>query len=575
MPVELVMELAMQSPPPLWPAGFQEFSNVIAAHTELMRRHVASCPPFPAESYTGRGIVICAGGEKFFPSTYTTVRSIRHYGCVLPIELWYYGDLGEYSDDRAGIMADFGPIRWVDANEVAREKGLQPRYLGNPDGLAPWEIKAFAILHSAFEEVLSLDADSAPLQDPTWLFDAPKYRETSALLWPDGMPLPPQDTWRRFGLKHVSGTAVESGQMLINKRAAWKAVNLAWWLNEHRDYFYRVPGFYGDKDLFHLAFLFTGTPFVFPWHEPERSFSTYLQKDFKGRDLFQHRTHRKLTLPGGDGRFQSGYFAHEDNVVRKLKNDRLLKDWIKELDELVNYNAPDRRHFRIRPDTADDAMWRECVIHNAYRLPRAFEPGTIVLDLGANIGAFTHAALRRGAAFVYGVEPEPENIRTLQRNLQRHRDKVKLFYAACWRSDAGPIRYVNLAGLKQCEHWTIPTANWTVEDVDYEGDRTQGAIVRAFRFDALVRRIVKRHPGAPLVLKIDIEGGEWAVMSTSQELHRFNGIYGEWHRATWDGMEWGPDDAREILERAGLGVEVEDGEKCGYFRAYRDLQAAG
>jgi FkbM family methyltransferase len=50
---------------------------------------------------------------------------------------------------------------------------------------------------------------------------------------------------------------------------------------------------------------------------------------------------------------------------------------------------------------------------------RSVQPGDVVIDVGAHIGAFARDALRRGAARVVLVEPDPLNQECLRRNFSR------------------------------------------------------------------------------------------------------------------------------------------------------------
>jgi FkbM family methyltransferase len=45
------------------------------------------------------------------------------------------------------------------------------------------------------------------------------------------------------------------------------------------------------------------------------------------------------------------------------------------------------------------------------------QPGDVVIDCGAHVGAFTREALKAGAKLVVAVEPAPDNIAALRRNL--------------------------------------------------------------------------------------------------------------------------------------------------------------
>ena len=73
---------------------------------------------FPAGRFAGRGIVICGGGERFYPSVYVVVRLLRHLGCGLPIEVWHLG-VDEMSAAMRGLLGEHGAV-CVDALAVRR-----------------------------------------------------------------------------------------------------------------------------------------------------------------------------------------------------------------------------------------------------------------------------------------------------------------------------------------------------------------------------------------------------------------------------------------------------------------------
>lgn len=124
--------------------------NRIAAAIETL-------PQYPG-GFRGRGIVICAGGIKYFTCAWVCINMIRHWGCTLPIELWFQGP--EEMDQRMVQLLQPLGVRCVDAKEV--EKRFPRR---SPGG---WELKSYAIIHSTFEEVLLLDADNVPCCDPAF-----------------------------------------------------------------------------------------------------------------------------------------------------------------------------------------------------------------------------------------------------------------------------------------------------------------------------------------------------------------------------------------------------------------------
>ncbi len=74
-------------------------------------------------------------------------------------------------------------------------------------------------------------------------------------------------------------------------------------------------------------------------------------------------------------------------------------------------------------------------------------PGDVVLDCGANVGAFTREALKRGARQVIAIEPAPENLECLRRNLAAEIDqgRVVVYAKGVWDKEDTLTLYVNPA----------------------------------------------------------------------------------------------------------------------------------
>lgn len=248
---------------------------------------IESCPPHPRARYAGRGIVICAGGAKYFTCGWVCATLLRHVGCELPIEFWYLGDY-EMNDEMAALVAPLG-VTCVDGHAV-REQYPVRRLHG-------WELKPYAVLHSSFEEVLFLDADNVPLVDPSFLFDTAPYQEHGALFWPDYGPIPRHNSvWELCGVPYRFEPSFETGQMLIDKRRCWKALLLTMHYNEHSDEYYKHTG--GDKDTFHMAWRRLEQDYgMTPFAVRDLGRRVMCQHDFEGRRIFQHRNLAKWTLP--------------------------------------------------------------------------------------------------------------------------------------------------------------------------------------------------------------------------------------------------------------------------------------
>ena len=75
----------------------------------------------------------------------------------------------------------------------------------------------------------------------------------------------------------------------------------------------------------------------------------------------------------------------------------------------------------------------------------AVQPGDVVLDVGAYIGTWTKEALRRGAAKVVAIEPSPDSVECLKRNLSAEiaAGKVVVYPKGIWDSEGALTLFAN------------------------------------------------------------------------------------------------------------------------------------
>jgi FkbM family methyltransferase len=204
-------------------------------------------------------------------------------------------------------------------------------------------------------------------------------------------------------------------------------------------------------------------------------------------------------------------------------------------------------HWVLRPGTLDRRIFLDVLAGNEYRLPGRFSPSDVVLDVGAHIGSFSLAALRRGAARVLACEPFAANYRVLEHNLAPYRDRVTLVRRAVWRSDtpgtglglANPLDPRNTGGPRVCA--------------------AGGEEVPGIGLDELVERA----GGRVRLAKLDCEGAEWPALLTAGRLGAIEEICGEYHLGDFANAFRCPDFPpftldllREHLARAGFRVEV-------------------
>ena len=247
---------------------------------------VQSAPAYPVGRFSGRGVVICGGGERYFPSAWVCIRMLRRLDCRLPIELWHVTG-AELSETVRRLVAPYD-VRCVNAEHVRLRHAVRM--------LNGWEIKPYAMTQCRFDEVLLLDADNVPVRDPTYLFDSSEYAAAGAAFWPDyGRLSPDHPIWRICRVPFRDEPEFETGQVLVDKARCWRALQLTGHLNDHSDFYYRY--LHGDKDTFHLAWRMLDLAYAMT-PSPLKSLRgiTMCQHDFQGRRLFQHRHGAKWTL---------------------------------------------------------------------------------------------------------------------------------------------------------------------------------------------------------------------------------------------------------------------------------------
>jgi alpha 1,2-mannosyltransferase len=233
-----------------------------------------SIPPYPKGEFKGKGLVFTAGGREYFTSLYVNLRHIRDtLKSDIPIEVFYAG-AGELSMEAIEhLEQEFGDVTVRNIYTVpgGPQEGTMKGY----------QIKAAAILLSKFKEIVFVDADNFILEDPASLFELKAYTQYGTVFWPDYCNMHANNViaWDIFGLEapkywpvqqadKVTAwldrctsshfTEIESGQIVINKKKAWKGLYLTAFVSANSDYFLK-QAFKGDKQTFAFGFNATGT----------------------------------------------------------------------------------------------------------------------------------------------------------------------------------------------------------------------------------------------------------------------------------------------------------------------------
>ena len=231
--------------------------------------------------FHGKGLVLAFTlGRKYFTCAYINIRIIRDiHKCTLPIEVFYASDDPVPPEVIRLVEASFDNVKFLNIYEAN----------GIPKGLSMngYRIKVFALLLSSFEEVLLIDSDNMPTEDPSFLFNIAEYKSTGAVFWPDFCMThsSKMETWLIFGLPFPAAWPestisltftktcdpnepgeISAGEIVMHKKKAWRGLIMTAFIN--RNSLFATTFIYGDKQTFPFSFNSTGTPFAVINHPP-------------------------------------------------------------------------------------------------------------------------------------------------------------------------------------------------------------------------------------------------------------------------------------------------------------------
>jgi FkbM family methyltransferase len=551
------LSIRLQSPADKWPKGWRNWPNVVEYHRGLLRAAVDEAARIPLQERKAnatQAVLIPAGGrctiydknapQYYFWGAFAVAWNLRSRGCTLPIQFWFLpGEMEEIEHCELYARRVAATCHVIDTTDMRCVHG--------------WQVKINAILQSEYDEVLHLDADCLPVQDPTFVFELAEFREHAALFWRDNPNVNDfhgyvyDDLWRRMGEPRRDRIPdIEAGQMFIDKVRGARALHVVKHLADHADYWGGYNGgdrgvWYGDKTDFHMGFLLTKTPYrVEKWNKWNPG-GFYEHLDPNGQKLFQHACHRK-------GNINNGH--HIPNLDRR--SNQYLEEAAKfksplefldgSLDDAMRVMKPEL-HFEI-DDRIGLVTWMDVLAANEYLLGPSIPSDAVVIDVGVNSGAFSYACLRRGAGKVVGFEPGPV-ARLARNNLVEFGLRSEVFGNVVWRSDV-PDTEVSLSFHHAERHSGSLSA--------VLGQSPSDVKAQTVGLDTVLRRYDVVH-----ILKLDCEGSEFPILYTSKELHRCEHILGEYHNGGhpeaagdieggW--KPWTMDALKEHLESQGFEV---------------------
>jgi FkbM family methyltransferase len=172
--------------------------------------------------------------------------------------------------------------------------------------------------------------------------------------------------------------------------------------------------------------------------------------------------------------------------------------------------------FKIRPNSPDRWIVTENLILDDYQLSNLLIKPKIIVDIGANIGAFTIYALKKyPTAKVIAYEPRRDNYSQMKKNISTNhlQERVITVNAAVTSRNTKTVKL-----FLNNDHGVSST---TINNGDC-------VLVKNINFSKIIKVINKSSNN---LLKIDIEGGEHELIKTKYKktLKHFNLVLLEHH----------------------------------------------
>ncbi|KIJ26403.1 glycosyltransferase family 71 protein, partial [Sphaerobolus stellatus SS14] len=193
----------------------------------------------------GRGIVFTAGNADTLSRVITALRLIRHHHhCHLPALIFHFPSEAPPKD--SSLRSDLALLnaKLVAATGRARDPSRQKNY----------HLKAQSIVDAPFSEVLYLDSDNLPADNPELLFDMLNYKRLGVYFTPDYWKTSASNPiWQIMGVQCRDEWEQEAGQIVVDKTRHLDAMLLSLYMLVDWEWWFYFSD--GDKDVFRFAFL--------------------------------------------------------------------------------------------------------------------------------------------------------------------------------------------------------------------------------------------------------------------------------------------------------------------------------
>jgi len=180
--------------------------------------------------------------------------------------------------------------------------------------------------------------------------------------------------------------------------------------------------------------------------------------------------------------------------------------------------------FMTREGTLDQYIVDSIYRDNEYRLPTDRKDIDLVIDIGAHIGAFSKAAVIRGATKIIAIEADLRNFELAKQNLvaEIEQGRVELIKFAVWRSAQSHQVYLSKNYYENSNF--INTGSKKISESN------DGTPIATTSLDEILDSA--ELPDDPKILvKLDCEGAEWPILYSFEQFDKIHAICGEYHQS--------------------------------------------
>ncbi|KAL9106200.1 MAG: hypothetical protein Q9227_008733 [Pyrenula ochraceoflavens] len=231
----------------------KEKAKMRDAHSKFVSRITTKKLPALAFQSGNQGIVTTASGP-YLTALLVSLRMLRRTGCSLDVEVFV-----ESFDDFTGPICQ-SQMPFLGAHCVLFSDIVGKDLL--LAGITRSQLKIFAIIFSAFKDVLFIDADNLVIRDPSYLFASEAFLSKGLVTWPDFWTVTTSPDFFDISAQQipvsVTRASTESGQVLISRQKQAATLLLATYYNFYGPSHYwpllsqGAPG-QGDKETYAAA----------------------------------------------------------------------------------------------------------------------------------------------------------------------------------------------------------------------------------------------------------------------------------------------------------------------------------